>query len=253
MREIYNIYCDESCHLENDKESNVMVLGAVWCPESRVKEIFERIREIKLKHGLKPKFQKDGSRHIPEFEIKWNKVSMTKINFYKELIDFFFDDDDLHFRVLIVPNKNELNHESFCQNHDTFYYKMYFDMLKVILNPENTHNIYLDIKDTRSNEKVIHLQDVLRNNHYDYQKKIIKKIQQVRSHEVELVQLADLLIGAISYLHRGLSGNKAKLELIRRIKQRSGYTLILSTLLKESKFNIFVWKSSKKGGESGGY
>ncbi len=30
MSDIFNVYCDESCHLENDQQ-NVMVLGAVWC------------------------------------------------------------------------------------------------------------------------------------------------------------------------------------------------------------------------------
>lgn len=34
---LYNVYCDETCHLENDG-INVMVLGAVWCPQSRLKE-----------------------------------------------------------------------------------------------------------------------------------------------------------------------------------------------------------------------
>lgn len=29
MNEFYNIYCDESCHLENDREP-VMLVGAVW-------------------------------------------------------------------------------------------------------------------------------------------------------------------------------------------------------------------------------
>ena len=35
---LYNVYCDETCHLEHDN-SNVMVLGAVWCPQSKLKEI----------------------------------------------------------------------------------------------------------------------------------------------------------------------------------------------------------------------
>ena len=54
MREIINIYCDESCHLENDKEK-VMALGAVYCQESKKKEIFERLYELKKKHNLIPK------------------------------------------------------------------------------------------------------------------------------------------------------------------------------------------------------
>lgn len=94
----YNIYCDESCHLENDHQK-VMVLGASWCPANRVREISSRIREIKQKHGFNP-----------NFEIKWTKVSPSKEDFYKDIIDYFFDDDNLHFRALIVPDKSVLNH-----------------------------------------------------------------------------------------------------------------------------------------------
>jgi hypothetical protein len=210
---------------------NAMVLGAIWCSKTKRHEAFRRIREIKVQNGFKP-----------NFEIKWNKVSPAKTQFYLDLVDYFFDDDDLHFRSLVVPNKNELNHEAFNQDHDTFYYKMYFDMLKVILSPDCGYNIYLDIKDTRSQHKVDELKRVLRNNHYDYHDQIIKDIQQVHSHEVELLQITDLLIGAIGYLHRGLSGNTAKVRLIERIKERSTYSLLKSTLYKEEKMNIFIWK-----------
>ena len=51
MSETYNLYCDESCHLENDGQQ-AMVLGAVWCPSDKRREIADRIREIKIKHGL---------------------------------------------------------------------------------------------------------------------------------------------------------------------------------------------------------
>jgi hypothetical protein len=241
MRELINIYCDESCHLQHD-DSEVMALGAIWCKSSNVKKISKRIKDIKIKHGLEPRFNKNNHFHKPAFELKWNKVSPSKLDFYKDLIDFFFDDDDLHFRVLIVPHKSKLDHEKYGQTHDTFYYKTYFNMLKVILNPDFAHKIYLDIKDTKSNEKVIILKDYLRNNHYDYSKQIIKKVQQVRSHEVEIIQLTDLLIGAISYLHRNLTTSKAKLALIDQIKSRSNYSLLKPTLVKERKFNIFIWQ-----------
>jgi len=228
----YNIYCDESCHLENDG-INTMVLGAMWCPKIKHKEIFTRIREIKENHGL-PK----------NFEIKWNKVSSSKINFYKNLIDYFFDDDDIYFRALVVPNKNELKHDEYNQTHDEFYYKMYFDLLKVIFAPDDTYNIYIDIKDTRSQEKVDKLTEVLRNNRYDFKDKIIRKVQQVNSKEVELLQLADLFIGAVGYVNRGLTTSESKLKLIKRIQERSGYGLMQTTLLRENKTNIFIWKSS---------
>src|SRR3990167_10956736 len=162
MSQIYNIYCDESCHMENDHQ-NVMVLGAVWCPIDKVKEISIRIKEKKVEHGLSPKF-----------EIKWSKVSPAKKKFYLDIVDYFFDDDDLHFRALIVPDKTLLRHDAYPgQDHDTWYYKMYFDMLKVILWPHNCYRIYLDIKDTRGAQKVEKLHEVLCNNMYDFSRQII--------------------------------------------------------------------------------
>jgi hypothetical protein len=87
----------------------------------------------------------------------------------------------------------------------------------------------------------------MRNDKYDYAKEIIKKVQQVRSHEVELIQLADLLTGAVSYINRGLSDSRAKNILIDHLKHRSKYSLTKSTLIREQKFNIFLWESSKNG------
>lgn len=234
MSEIYNIYCDESCHLENDRQV-AMVLGAVWCPFDKKEEIFSRIKEIKRKHGLPT-----------HFEMKWTKISPAKIEFYMEILDYFFDDDDLHFRALIVPDKNKLNHRIFNQTHDDFYYKMYFDMLKVIFKPDAQYRIYLDYKDTRGPLKIKRLHEVLCNNIYDFSRKIIKNIQTVCSKEVQLIQLADLLIGIISYANRDLSTSSAKLALVTRMSQRSGYKLKYTTLLQEAKVNLFRWQAKEK-------
>ena len=244
MKESINIYCDESCHLQNDGEP-LMALGAVYCPSAKKDDIFIRIGEIKKKHNLIPKNKKNPKDNRAIYEIKWNKVSKAKIEFFKELIDFFFDEGDISFRVLVVPNKAQLEYEKYGHTHDVFYYKMYFSMLKVILNPDFSHNIYIDIKDTKSTEKVHKLEQVLRNDKYDYSKEIIKKVQQVRSHEVELIQLADLLTGAVAYVNRGLKTSAAKNELVEHIRHRSRYSLVKSTLVREEKFNIFIWESSK--------
>ena len=77
MSEVFNIYCDESCHLQHDGQK-AMVLGAIWCPLDKAREIAVRLREIKHKHGL-----------APEFEVKWTKVSESKVGFYLDLLDYF--------------------------------------------------------------------------------------------------------------------------------------------------------------------
>jgi len=236
MSQTYNVYCDESCHLERDRQP-VMVLGAVWCPLERTRDVSVRIREIKASHGLRA-----------GFESKWTKVSPAKRVFYLNLLDYFFDNDDLHFRALIVPDKTRLQHELFGHSHDTWYYKMYFDMLKVILDPTACYRIYMDIKDTRSADKMEKLHEVLCNNIYDFERRIIEWVQTVRSHEVEALQLTDLLVGIVSYVNRGLGNNSAKAALVERMRERSGYSLTRTNLLREDKVNLFVWQASERQG-----
>lgn len=234
MNTTYNIYCDESCHLEHDRQP-VMVLGAVWCPMEKARGISVHIRELKKSHGLST-----------TFEIKWTKVSQGQQAFYLDLLDYFFNNDDLHFRALVVQDKSKLQHELYGQTHDSWYYKMYFDMLKVVFEPQACYRIYLDIKDTRSAAKINKLHDVLCNNIYDFQRQIIERVQTVRSHEVELLQLTDLLIGAVSYVNRGLHTNAAKVAVVEQMREHSGYSLTKTTLLKESKVNLFMWEATER-------
>ncbi|MDR2466699.1 MAG: DUF3800 domain-containing protein [Prevotellaceae bacterium] len=222
----YNIYCDESCGLENDG-IKVMVLGAIWCEKEKKDGIFRRIREIKTEYGLSEKF-----------EIKWHKVSASKQNFYLRIVDYFFDDEDIHFRSLVVPDKSVLNCEEFGLTREEFYCKMYFDLLKGVFAPASACNVYIDIKDTRSQRKIELLTKELRSNYSDNN----KTVRQIRSHEAELLPLADMLIGAIGYYHRGLNANQGKMAVIKQMQKRSGYSLKNSSIYCEDKLNLFIWE-----------
>ena len=228
----YNVYCDESCHLENDHQS-VMLLGGVWCLKSDAKQLAQEIHKIKMKYCARG-------------ELKWTKVSKSKQAFYFALLDYFFKTTQLHFRCLVVHDKSKLDHDYFNQgSHDTFYYKMYYSMLKAVLSPQNKYHIYLDIKDNRSQNKVNLLKDVLCNNFYDFTRQMIKKIQHIHSYESELMQLADLLIGAVSYRNRHLSESQAKLSIINYIEREISHSLLSSTPLCEEKFNLFIFSPTE--------
>lgn len=228
----YHVYCDESCHIQHDHQQ-IMVLGAVWCPAARASALAQDIRAIKIQHGL-----------AADFEIKWTKVSPGALPFYLDVINDFFDEPDLHFRALVAPDKSRLRHEDFNQTHDDWYYKMYFDMLKIILHPDARYRIFLDIKDTWGGRKVKRLHQVLCNSIYDFSRDIVKTMQIIRSEETELLQLADLFIGAVAYANRRLTSSAAKVTLVEHIRSRSGYHLTRSTLFREEKVNIFVWDAS---------
>jgi hypothetical protein len=163
--ERFNIYCDESCHLENDRIP-VMVLGAVWCPEDQVIEVSRRIREIKQRHGLLSEADLRKPKSC-QFEIKWTKISPAKVQFYIDIVDYFFDDDHLHFCSVLI-DKTLVDHAARQQSHDDWYYKMLFQLLEPIIAPEHRYSIYLDIKDTRSEQKRAKLERVLRNASHDY-------------------------------------------------------------------------------------
>lgn len=222
-----NIYCDESCHLEHDKE-RVMVIGGISCPASLTKQIRRDIEAIKTEYGIHPKA-----------EIKWNKVSRCNIDYHKSLIDYYFRKSELKFRAIIV-DKTQLNHTKYEQTHNDFYYKMCYYCILRIIEPSKENYIYLDKKDTKGTKKIRELKKYLSSKTEELGHGVVKRIQCVNSEEIPLVQLADLLIGAVGYENRNIEKKSAaKLELVEYIKQKSGYTLSKSTVLAEKKFNLF--------------
>jgi hypothetical protein len=232
---IFNVYCDESRHLQAD-ESSAMVLGAVWVESDRVTEITRRIREIKNKHGISP-----------YAELKWTSVSPSKLQMYIDVIDYFFDDEALHFRG-VIASKNGLKHDQYAQSHDDWYYKMMFVLLKTILDPKNQFNIYLDHKDTRSAERVRSLKLFLNKTTYEFDESLVGKLQTIRSHESALLQLTDLISGALAFNRSAKQESAAKKRIVERIKERSGKSLQKSTLFREDKLNLLNWSPQEVEG-----
>ena len=234
---LYNVYCNESCHLERDGFP-VMAWGAVSCPAGDVRAVAEAIRALKAEHRLKP-----------GFEAKWTKVSPAKVGFYLALIDLFLADSRLRFRGLLVPDKGRLDHTRFDQSHDDWYYKMYFIMLRPIFTAPHRYRVYIDMKDTRGGWKTRKLHDVLANSLYDFERQAIERVQQVRSHESELLQIADLLIGALTHANRGLATSPAKAAIIERLRASLGqHVLSRTSTFAATKFNILVWRAQEAVG-----
>jgi hypothetical protein len=227
---LINVYCDESCYLQLDG-CGVMALGALYCPAENVKQISEKIRQLKLKFGLNK-----------IFEIKWTKVSSSKSDFYQAIVDYFFSEPILRYRCVLIPEKSKLDHERFKQTHDEFYYKMYYTLLVHIINPVNSYNFYLDLKDTQGGKKNRKLQEYLSNKICDYNKECVTKVQQIRSHESEVLQICDLFTGAITYENRHLKNNMGKIEVVQKIKEFvPSNNINHSSRYHDHKFNLLVW------------
>lgn len=215
----FNIYCDESCHIEHDHK-RFMLLGSVSSAYNQVKRHTERIKKLKEEHHFYG-------------EIKWSNVSNSQLRFYKELLDYFFD-TDLRFRAVVV-DKAKINNGAFNQNFDTFYYKMYYYLLIHNKNSQYAYNVYLDIKDDLSAYKVQKLKEIL-----NTQFGVFRTVQNIRSHESILMQLADFIMGGLSYnLNDETKKVTAKKQLIEKLQQHSTQNLTSSSNYKESKLNLF--------------
>lgn len=223
----FNIYCDESCHLEHDKEK-FMVIGGIRCNSSIRKQTINDIYAIKRRYSI-PLYS----------EIKWNQVSPCNLEYFKSLVDLFFTSSHLSFRAIVI-DKLQINNRLYNQTQDDLYYKMYYQMLIGLIDRVNQNYIYIDKKDTKGYLKIQKLQHLLRLKLYDFDNRNISRIQCVDSSELPILQLADLLIGAVGYKNRNISSQgKAKPALVKHISQKSGFSLTRSTLPSEDKFNLF--------------
>lgn len=213
----FNFYCDESTHLRNDGMP-YMIISYVSSAYNQIQTHRDHFRLLRAKHKMKG-------------EIKWSDVSQSQYPFYAELIDYFFS-TDLNFRAIIVE-KSKIDESRPGFTYEDFYFRMYYQLLHHKIDMSHTYNIYLDIKDTISHEKLHRLKDMLKWN------ASIRNFQFIRSYESPLMQIADLIMGALNYHLRGDKKVIAKVKLIEKIQGHCQLPLTHSTPKNEDKFNLF--------------
>lgn len=227
MSTTYNIYIDESCHLEHDK-SEVMCIGYTKINQEDYLSVKQAIKEIKLKHKSPT-------------EIKWNKLSMSRWELYKELIDFFFA-STIEFRSVLVKNKKNLGPERFNrEDKNSFYYQTLIFLLNNKFSyGDDIYRVYLDVKDTRGKTRLALLEEEILEKHNGNSP--FKYFQHLHSNENELLQLTDLFIGAICYKARpeynDEKASKIKQKVVQYLEESSGYVLDDGTEPWETKFFI---------------
>lgn len=228
----YCLYGDESCHLENDG-INSMALGCTWCEKEKKDTIARELRDLKEKHGLSPH----------GYELKWTSVSPSKIDYFIDVTNYFLGNPLLNYRAVLVPDKTVLTHTKFDQTHSEWLYKLWYHCVKHIITATNVYNIYIDISERNSYLRSQKLKEVLENrfreNHLP--NGCIGNVQNVDSQQVEILQLADFLTGALCYGERGLTGSTTKLEIVNLLREYLKMASWRKTLYAETKFSILVW------------
>ena len=224
----FEVYCDESrpdLFASTKPRATYMVIGSVWlCADDR-QEFKEAI------HGLRDKHRIGG-------EFKWQKVSPSRIAFYKELIQWFFQvGDRLRFRCIAVEHA-QVNLVRYHQdNQELGFYKFYYQMLHQWITDFNEYVLFCDVKKNRDPTRLHVLRRCLDVSNLSSE---VRSVQAIQSHESVLIQLADVLTGvAAARLNDAVSEGTAKAELVQVVEGLIERR-IRHTVRAEPKFNVFI-------------
>ena len=222
----FEVYCDEAnpdvLTSANPRVRHLMI-GSLWLPEEFRNEIKSRVQELR-------------QRYEAWGEIKWSKVSPNRCEFYVELVDLFFAyGNGLRFRCISV-DRTQLDMALNDNDGELGFYKFYYQLLHHWILDFNSYRIFCDVKSNRDPERLPVLERCLERANLSSS---VDDIQSLPSHEVVLIQLCDLLLGAASSrINDTLHASTAKAAVVERLEASLGRTLT-ATHKSEEKFNIF--------------
>lgn len=231
------VYCDECRQdllVNRDAISDTnryLVLGGVWINSNFKDEFKGKIKVLKEKYNIYG-------------EIKWKKVCKDKLDFYKELVELFFEKNSeyISFRAIVIDAKVVDIKTYHKDSQELGFYKFYYQLLQHWIEKENKYNILLDYRKDKSKSRAYELKSIINNS---LKKEAVTNVQFINSKESLLLQIEDVLMGAVGYkFNMNDEGNsEAKMEIVKLIES---YHRIEETDRTETKFNIF--KIKFKGG-----
>jgi hypothetical protein len=218
------VYCDESCHDASGRHP-FMAIGSLWVDRDARDQISHAFRRLAVEQGLRG-------------ELKWRKVSRSRLDAYARLADFFFDQPELRFRTIVVE-QSLVKMELHGRDRELAFYKFYYEMLEKWLLAGNDYVILIDRKTNRGADRHTTLKTYLERHLRG--RAWITDLTIIDSGETPLAQLCDVLTGAVAATFNGAARpGSAKERLTQRVAARAGLaSLGVRTPPSEDKFNIF--------------
>ncbi len=248
LRPTINIYCDESRY--SNPFEQYFLIGCLSLPREKKPEVDNLLKAVRRKFGFMP-------------ELKWSNVTAAKLPYLNELLEVFFS-SELEFRAIIVDkSKLKLSPRKLPTEHT--FYKFYYLLLRGLMTAGRDYYVFVDQRNKSEARSLGELEGYLRGHLHkvnldenssvgdnNADPRYLRQLQEVSSDQVILIQLLDLLMGAVGYYWNGFRGSDAKVKLIEGILARLGkQDLKFSSRLYDKKWNQFVWQPAQSKKISG--
>ena len=228
----FEVYCDESrpdlFTSRNRSSENFLLIGSLWLPAIHRAAIKEKITILKNRYKI-------GG------QIKWQKISRSRLDFYFELINLFMSfGKDLRFRCIAV-NPGEVDFSLYHNDDKELgFYKYYYQLIHHWILDFNEYRFFCDLKTNRNPKRLEDLRRCLK--HSNLSSNIVS-VQSIPSNESALIQLVDFLLGAAGARLNGvIRSNSTKEKVLLHLEARLGEDRLKPTRKGEEKFNIFKIK-----------
>lgn len=228
----FEVYCDESgLEALSQKEAHLYTaIGGIWIPADYRAIFKDKMNAIKKKHEVR-------------VELKWNKVSPKFFELYKEILSYFFQTDQLRFRVILIEANKVDNYTFNNTDVELGFYKFYYQLLHHWIFDFNDYNIFLDLKVNRDKSRLKSLKKSLDLSNLTSG---IQQVQGLPSEQSLGIQLADILTGMVNAKFNNEITSKAKTGLIEYVENTFLGKSIKPTPKWEEKLNVF--KINLQGG-----
>ena len=238
---LLHVYCDES----RQTQDRYMVFGGIIVPATGVQP-FDKAMDL---------WRDAQNMHA---ELKWTKVSNQKLGEYKSLMDLFFSltgKGQLHFRS-VVFDTTQIDYKTYHKgNKELGFYKFFYQFLlhsfgEYAAKKNRRLLVHLDRRHTKQKLSTFGLildRGICKR--YECDRKVVTNVEAVDSKKCNLMQVADVLMGAIGYqnndCHIRQGAKRAKIQLADYIAQKANLlSLKQNTPRRMKHFGIWLFQFS---------
>jgi hypothetical protein len=205
------------------------------------------ILKMSQPYYLQNKILYERTRHNFHDEIKFNKLSKNNLYFAKLVIDSIFETKSLNFYSYTTHKGSRYFLKNFSNNEWKAYEDITLKLMGAVLSNQEILILIADHITTPDEIRYeVNVKKVFNN---DKKRLAIAGVCRFDSKSNDLLQVTDLLIGAITYnlkMKAGLvSGDKNKIKLVEYLKEKISAVDFVNGF-KNDCFNIFVEKDNGK-------